>query len=219
MSEPFPKLTAAHLAALLCARICHDLISPVGALSAALEVFDDDDNLDMRDDAMELIKLSAAQASAKLQFLRLAFGAGGSASGVIASSELERLAIGVYGQGRVQLDWKLDRDGLDKTASRVLLNLIMMAHMSIPRGGKMFVKSTHSPQQVDIKITCEGLKARLDGEVTKTLSGGAPEDGFDGRSIQPFYTGMIARENGGSVFSTIEGEIVTFSASFPLNDS
>lgn len=219
MSEPIPKLTAAHLAALLCARICHDLISPVGALSAALEVFDDDDNLDMRDDAMELIKLSAAQASAKLQFLRLAFGSGGAATGAIASSELERLAIGVFGQGKVQLVWQLDRDGLEQTASRVLLNLIMMAHMSIPRGGKMVVESTHSPQHVDLKITCEGLKARLDGAVTKTLSGGAPEDGFDGRSIQPFYTGMIARESGGSVSSSIDGEIVTFSASFPLNDS
>ena len=78
MSTSIMKLTASDLAALLCARICHDLVSPIGALGAALEVFDDDDNLDMRDDAIDLIRLSARQASAKLQFLRLAFGAGGS---------------------------------------------------------------------------------------------------------------------------------------------
>ena len=215
MSEPISKLTATNLAALLCARICHDLVSPVGALSAALEVFEDDDNLDMRDDAMELIKLSAGQASAKLQFLRLAFGAGGSAPGVIANAELERLTRGVYGQGKVQINWQIDGEGLDKTASRVLLNLIMLAVMAIPRGGVMTVSSTHNSERVDLKIICEGLKARLDPSVVKTLSGGAPEDGFDGRSIQPFYTGMIAREIGGACTAEIDGETVTFSAGLP----
>ena len=214
MSEPILKLTAANLAALLCARICHDLISPVGALTAALEVLDDD-NLDMRDDAIDLIKLSAGQASAKLQFLRLAFGAGGSAPELIASAELQRLTMGVYGGGKANINWALGSDGLDKTAARVLLNLIMLAVMAVPRGGEITISSEESSGQTSLKIVCEGLKARLEDSVPTTLAGSAPEKGFDGRTIQPFYTGMIARECGGKAAAQIDGEIVTFSAVLP----
>ncbi len=220
MSEPIIKLTAANLAALLCARICHDLVSPVGALSAALEVFDDDDNLDMRDDAMDLIKLSAGQASAKLQFLRIAFGAGGSAPGVISSTELEKLVLGVYGSGKANLHWQVSADGLDKQAARILLNLSMLSVMAVPRGGDITVSTAQENNATQINIACKGPKARLDPIVVKTLAGGAPEDGFDGRNIQPFYTGMIARENGGSVQAEIddatEEPTITFSANLPM---
>ena len=215
MSENITKLTAANLAALLCARICHDLVSPVGALTAALEVFDDDDNLDMRDDAMELIKLSAGQASAKLQFLRLAFGAGGSAPGIVGTEELKTLTMGVYGSGKAAIDWQVEVDGLDKPAARLLLNLVMLAAMAVPRGGDIVITAERGAELTQIKLLCTGLKARLDEKVVKTLAGGAPEDGFDGRSVQPFYTGMIARDAGGKVSATIDGETVTFTATLP----
>ena len=212
MSNQSTKLTPAGLAALLCARICHDLVSPVGALGAALEVFEDDDNLDMRDDAMELIQLSAGQASAKLQFLRLAFGAGGSAPGIIASAELERLARDVYDGGKVVIDWQVNAEGLNKPAARILLNLVMLAMQAIPRGGTMTVKADDSTH---INLESTGPKARLVDMVSKTLAGQAPEDGFDGRSVQPFYTGMIARETGGKIDARIEGETVIFTAHLP----
>lgn len=218
MSEPIMKLTAANLAALLCARICHDLVSPVGALSAALEVFSDDDNLDMRDDAMELIKLSAGQASAKLQFLRLAFGAGGSAPGIIATDELKKLSVGVYEDGKVNIDWAVETDGLDKPAARILLNLVMLGMQTIPRGGDMKVEARNTSSEAVLILTCTGIKARLDPTIVKTLAGGAPEDGFDGRSIQPFYTGMIARENGGNIVAEIEGETVTITGKTALQE-
>ncbi|PHR59747.1 MAG: hypothetical protein COA43_08620 [Robiginitomaculum sp.] len=212
MSEPILKLTAGNLAALLCARICHDLVSPVGALTAALEVFDDDDNIDMRDDAMELIRLSAGQASAKLQFLRLAFGAGGSAPGIVGTEELKRLTFGVYGSAKATIDWQIKVDGLDKSAARLLLNLVMLAVMSVPRGGDIVVSADVGAEKTSLKLVCTGPKARLDIAVVSTLGGGAPELGFDGRSIQPFYTGMIARESGGEVTAVIDEETVTFAA-------
>ena len=215
MSENITKLTAANLAALLCARICHDLVSPVGALTAALEVFDDDDNLDMRDDAMELIKLSAGQASAKLQFLRLAFGAGGSAPGIVGTEELKTLTMGVYGSGKAAIDWQVESDGLDKPGARLLLNLVMLAAMAVPRGGDIVITAERGAKTTQIKLVCTGMKARLDEKVVKTLAGGAPEDGFDGRSVQPFYTGMIARDAGGRVNAGIDGETVTFTATLP----
>ena len=219
MSETITKLTPANLAALLCARICHDLVSPVGALSAALEVFSDDDNLDMRDDALELIKLSAGQASAKLQFLRLAFGAGGSAPGIISTDELKRLSLDVFGDGKIDISWDVDSDGLDKPAARVLLNLVMLATQVIPRGGDMSVQATRGDEKTSIKLVCTGAKARLEPAIVKTIAGAAPEDGFDGRNVQPFYAGMIARENGGGIQASIEDETVTLSATLVTPES
>src|SRR5260370_40532632 len=72
---------ALDLAALLCSRLCHDLISPVGAIINGLEVMEEDKDEETKTFALDLIKKSATQASAKLQFCRLAFGAAGSAGG------------------------------------------------------------------------------------------------------------------------------------------
>ena len=217
MSENITKLTAADLAALLCARICHDLVGPVSALETGLDLLSDDDNLDMHDDAIELIKVGAEQASAKLQFLRIAFGAGGSAPTIIASTELERLARGVYPDGKVVFTWDMGIDGLGKPAARVLLNLVMLSVQAIPLGGTVTVSAKPSSGGTDITLSCHGKKARLDPAIAKTLAGGAPEDGFSGRTIQPFYTGMIAREAKGTVTASVitEGETVDFTATIP----
>lgn len=215
MSEA-KKLTPAMLSALLCARICHDLISPVGALGAALEVFDDEDNMDMRDDAMELIRTSSKQASGKLQYLRLAFGAGGSAPGIIAISEIKSLVDGMYGDSKATIIWKTQLDGLPKDSARLLLNLIMLAVQAIPRGGDLTIEATDQAGMVRMTLTSAGPRARLADAVAVTLSGKAPDEGWDGRTVQPFYAGMIARENKGKVDARMEGdESVIFSALMP----
>ncbi|WP_033315048.1 histidine phosphotransferase ChpT [Robiginitomaculum antarcticum] len=214
MSDP-KKLTPATLAALLCARICHDLISPVSALGAALEVFDDDDNADMKEDAMDLIRVSSRQAADKLQFLRLAFGAGGSAPGVIGTQELRNLTEGMYGEGKASLRWKLQTDGLPKAPARLLLNLTMLAVQAIPRGGDLTIEATDQGGMSRLTLTAEGPKARLADAVVATLSGKAPDDGWDGRTVQPFYTGMIAREAKGRVEARIDGDRVVFTALIP----
>ncbi len=212
MSETITKLTAANLSALLCARICHDLVGPVGALETGLDLLNDEDNADMHDDAIELIKVGAGQASAKLKFLRIAFGAGGSAPAIISSEELEGLARGVYPDGKTKINWQVEADGLPKQAARTLLNLVMLAIGTIPRGGEINVNARVNGQETIIDIICTGQNARLEENIIKTLKGGAPENGFDGRSIQPFYTGLIAREAGGKVSASIDGETVRFSA-------
>src|SRR5436189_5861309 len=78
-SSPGPAPDALELAALLCSRVCHDLISPVGLIVNGLEVLDDNPKPEDRDFALDLIRKSAKTASARLQFCRLAFGAAGSA--------------------------------------------------------------------------------------------------------------------------------------------
>ena len=217
MSANISKLTAADLAALLCARICHDLVGPVGAMETGFSLLDDEDGLDMHEDALELIKVGAKQASAKLQFLRIAFGAGSSAPAIIASPELERLSRGVYPDGKITLSWDMQVDGLDKPAARVLLNLVMLAVQAVPLGGTVAISAKSDGSAFDIALSCTGKKARLDENIARTLAGGAPDSSFSGRTIQPFYTGMIARNAGGKVESKVEteDETIVFSAHIP----
>ena len=213
------KLTPASLAALLCARICHDLVSPVSALGAAIEVLDDPDNLDMREDAMDLIRSSSKAAAAKLQFLRLAFGAGGSAPGIIGSGELRKLVTGVYGESKAEIVWKVAPDGLNKPAARLLLNLTMLAFQSVPRGGTVSIGATDQGGVTRLQLICEGPKARLEPAIAIALSGKAPEQGWDGRTVQPFYAGMIAREVKGRVDAQASEERVEFAALIPSADA
>ncbi len=215
MSENPQKLTPGDLSALMCARICHDLISPIGALGTAIEVLDDPDNADMHPDAMDLVRLSAKQASAKLQFLRLAFGAGTSAPGFIGLDQLRTLAGGMYAEGKVSVKWDTLVEGLDKTPARLLLNLIMISCYSIPRGGTVTASITRTGDAELIEVKANGQKAKLDPMVTRTLSGKAPEDGFDGRSIQPFYAGMMVRELKGRIDTNVDEDTVTFSVFLP----
>ncbi|MEP3890839.1 MAG: histidine phosphotransferase family protein [Hellea sp.] len=219
MSATVTKLTPSGLAALLSARICHDLISPIGALGTAIEVLDDESNAEMHDDAMGLVRLSSRQAGAKLRFLRLAFGSGGSAPGIIAVKELKSLIEGMYEGGKATISWNTALDGLEKNTARLLLNLTMLAVQSVPRGGDVVVSAAQVSGATTFSLAATGPKSRLDAAVEKTLAGKAPEDGFDGRTIQPFYAGMIARELKGTVTAAVDGETVNFTAHIPDVDA
>lgn len=216
MSATVFKLTPTSLAALLCARICHDLISPVGALGTAIEILNDENNSEMHGDAMDLIRNSSRQAGAKLRFLRLALGAGGSAPGVIAAEEIKSLVDDMYGEGKASIEWRAGATAIEKNAARILLNLVMLAVQAVPRGGNIVIAATDHGNATQLRLAATGPKSRLEPAIEATLSGKAPEDGFDGRTIQPFYTGMIVRELKGTAAASIDGESVTFTAVIPL---
>lgn len=205
-----PKLTPSGLAALLCARICHDLVSPVGALGTAIEILDDEDNVDMHEDAMSLVKSSSRQAAAKLKFLRLAFGAGGSAPGIIAVEEIRSLISDMFKDAKPEIIFDFHEDGIDKERARILLNMTMLGVQAVPRGGEVRIATTEDA----LSVTSTGPRARLDETVDNALKGRSPEHGFDGRSIQPFYTSMMTREAGGQLTAGIKDETVTFEAQF-----
>jgi len=215
MSATISKLTPSALSALLCARICHDLISPVGALSTAIEILDDESNSDMHADALDLVRNSSKQANAKLKFLRLAFGAGGSAPGIIGVAEIQTLAGDMFAQGKASLQWQMLDVGIDKSHARLLLNMIMLGVQAVPRGGEVVMSQRETANGTELTVTATGPRARLDAAVERTLIGKAPEDGFDGRSIQPFYAGMMAREIGGNVSASLNEETVTIKAVLP----
>src|SRR5438309_4458154 len=134
-STPGPAPDALELAALLCSRVCHDLISPVGAVINGLEVFEDDNDKETKTFALDLIKKSAHQASARLQFCRLAFGAAGSAGAAIDLGNAETVARGLLVDERTKLEWHAARVLMPQNKVKLALNLCLIAAAAIPRGG------------------------------------------------------------------------------------
>ena len=125
-------IDALDLAALLCSRVCHDLISPVGAIVNGLEVLEDDNDEETKTFAMDLIKKSAGAASAKLQFCRIAFGAAGSAGAQIDSGDAEKVARGFLEDEKTKLDWQLPRLLLPKNRIKLLLNMLLIGGTGDP---------------------------------------------------------------------------------------
>ncbi len=134
------SIGALDLAALLCSRVCHDLISPVGAIVNGLEVLEEDKDEETKTFALDLIKKSARAASAKLQFCRLAFGAAGSAGAQIELGDAEKAARGLIEDGKTTIVWNVARELVPKNRAKLLLNMLMVGVGAIPRGGTLTVE-------------------------------------------------------------------------------
>jgi histidine phosphotransferase ChpT len=208
ISIPF-SMPAEDLAALLCARLCHDLVAPVSAINTALEVIEDESAADMRDEAVKLLHLSAGQASAKLEFSRIAFGAGTSAPGQVETRELERLVMGAFASARSEILWRVTASHLSKPAARLLLNMAILGVEASLRGGEVHIEASSAAR---MRVSVRGGKTKLLPTVTTALAGCPMENGYDGRSIQPFYTGLIARSLGGRAEARIVDDGVEFIA-------
>jgi histidine phosphotransferase ChpT len=202
-------LGALDLAALLCSRVCHDLISPVGAIVNGVEVFDEDKDEETRTFALDLIKKSARQASARLQFCRLAFGAAGSAGAQIETGDAEKVSRGLLEDDKIKIAWNLPRELRPKNQVKLLLNMLIVAATAVPRGGTLTVDAIEGAH--GFRITAAGLNARVT-PATAELLVGSPSQTVDAHGIQPFYTGILARDCGLSVTATVEGEAVVVAA-------
>jgi histidine phosphotransferase ChpT len=202
-------LGALDLAALLCSRVCHDLISPVGAIVNGVEVLEEDKDEETRNFALELIKKSARQASARLQFCRLAFGAAGSAGAQIETGDAEAVARGHLEDDKTKITWNLARELKPKNQVKLLLNMLIVAGGAIPRGGTLTVDPVQGGP--GFRITASGLNARVTAVVAELL-GGNPTQPVDAHGIQPFYTGILARDCGLAVTAVAEGETVMVAA-------
>lgn len=205
-------LEALDLAALLCSRVCHDLISPVGAIVNGLEVMEDDNDQETRDFALELIKKSVRTASARLQFCRLAFGAAGSAGAQIDLGDAEKVSRGFLEDDKTKLAWNLPRALLGKNRVKLLLNMLVIAGQTIPRGGQLTVDPLGGADALSFKVTASGLNARIPQAIPALLGGGEHDGAVDAHAIQPYYTGLLARDCGLSVSIAPEGEAIVLTA-------
>ena len=208
------ELDPMDLAALLCSRVCHDVISPVGAIVNGLEVLEEDSDPTMRDFALDLIRKSAHQASARLQFARLAFGAAGSAGAAIDLGDAETVAKGMFGDEKITLSWSAPRVLMPKNQVKLVLNLVMLATNAIPRGGSISVAitATEEGEPPIFTLLAKGLNARVPAHSVDLLRA-EPESGtVDAHAIQIFYTGLVARAAGMKIGITLEGDTVAITA-------
>ena len=205
-------LEALDLAALLCSRLCHDLISPVGAVVNGLEVLEDDNDEETKTFALELIKKSARVASARLQFCRLAFGAAGSAGASIDLGDAESVARGFLEDEKLKLAWQLPRALLPKNRVKLLLNLLIIAGQTIPRGGMLTVDPIGEGDAMGFRIHAAGLNARIPQAVPGLLAGTSENGSVDAHAVQPFYAGLLARACGLTVGLAPEGEAIVVEA-------
>jgi histidine phosphotransferase ChpT len=210
---PVPvKVDALDLAALLCSRVCHDLISPVGAIVNGLEVMEDDNDQETKAFAMDLIKKSVRQASAKLQFCRLAFGAAGSAGAQIDLGDAEKVARGFLEDEKTSIAWNLPRLLMAKNRVKLLLNMLLIAGQSIPRGGKLVVDPVGEGETMGFRISATGGYAKVPVAVPDLLAGGAHNEAIDAHAVQPYYTGLLAKACGLTVAAASDGEAIIVAA-------
>ena len=207
MSGPV-ALEALDLAALLCSRVCHDLISPTGAIVNGIEVLEEDGDPETKSFALDLIKKSARTASARLQFCRLAFGAAGSAGAQINLGDAENMARGFIEDDKYELVWNLPRMLLPKNRVKLILNMLVMATQTIPRGGTLTIDPIGEGESLGFRISATGLNARIPPAFPVLLAGNSENGGVDAHAIQPFYTGLLARSCGLSVALSAEGDAI-----------
>ena len=184
------------LAALLCSRVCHDVISPVGAIVNGLEVLEEDKDEGMREFAMDLIRKSARTASARLQFCRLAFGAAGSAGASIDTGDAEKVARGLFEDERTKLIWDAPRVYMPKNKVKLALNLCLIAAACIPRGGVMHVIIEGEGDEIRMSVAVKGPNLKLASHVADLLEGRSESGVVDAHGIQPYFTGLVARSSG-----------------------
>ena len=211
-----PTPRTAEVAAYLAARMCHDFISPASAIVSGLDLLDDPTAEDMREDAMNLIAGSARKLADLLAFTRVAFGASAS-SETFDPRELHKLAEGLFGHMRAELDWQIEAATLNKPAARTLLNLAQLAGAALPMGGAASVRAVEQTGQLVIAVDAKGPKARLRPEVVAGLEGKAMGDGLHGHWVQAYYIHLFIEDAGGKIFSKVGDESVVFAASLPLS--
>ena len=205
------ELQALDLAALLCSRVCHDIISPVGAIINGLEVIDEDNSQEMREFAFGLIQRSARQASAKLQFARLAFGAAGSVGAEIDLADAEKVARGYMDGEKADFSWESPQVLMPKNLVKLLLNLILLANAAVPRGGsvKVTVEGATAPRFV---LRSSGPSARVPPAFESLVPGNVEGIQVDAQSVQAYYTGALARATGMTIAARLDQSDVVISA-------
>lgn len=198
------------LASLLCSRLCHDLLSPVGALSNGLELLADEKDPEMRRRCFELLEQSAQVSADKLKFFRLAFGAAGGFGDMVPSEEPMALIIAlVGGNGRIELNWGVTAVELPKPAVKVLLNLASIGIDALIRGGKLEIGAEMQGGGCEIVIRAEGPRIAFDETIGKALDGTLPLDELSGRTAPAHMIQLLATgKDGGLQYALAENSLV-----------
>ena len=204
-------------ASLLCSRLCHDLLSPVGALNNGIELLADEHDPEMRARCLDLLGESARASANKLKFFRLAFGAAGGFADHVDTREARVAIEGLFGgDGRIQLGWMVAEPTMSKPALKVLLNLVLIAGDALVRGGTLDVGAERHDSGLDIVVRAEGSRIVMDPELVKVLRGETDEEEIAPRAAAAWLVHLLVGEAGGEV-QVAEGEegMLLIGASLP----
>ena len=194
-------------ASLLCSRLCHDLLSPVGALNNGIELLADEHDPEMRARCLDLLGESARASANKLKFFRLAFGAAGGFADQVDTREARVAIEGLFGgDGRIQLGWMVDEPTMSKSALKVLLNIVLIAGDALVRGGRLDVGAEKHDAGLDIVVRAEGPRIVLDPELAKVLRGETDEQEIAPRAAAAWLVHLLVDEAGGEVQVADGGE-------------
>lgn len=185
-----------HILELLASKICHDLISPIGAVNNGIE-FLQDMGADALEDATDLISMSATQASAKLKAYRLVYGAGG-ADVTHKPSEVHDVMQEYLGEGsRVEQVWSADtltpltdaQGVYPKGFCKILMGLLLLAVSCLPKGGTLDVQ-VESASEIVVSVT--GADAGLRDGVGAALSVNADSSALHPHVIHAHVCALLA---------------------------
>ncbi|WP_205480622.1 histidine phosphotransferase family protein [Sphingomonas arenae] len=193
-------MNAIDLASLLCSRLCHDLLSPVGALNNGIELLADEQDPDMRERCLELLSESARASANKLKFFRLAFGAAGGFGEEIDTREARSALEGLFGgEKKIELGWLVADERLPKDAIKLLLNLALIAGDALVRGGRLDIGTERSDRGIELVIRAEGPRLLLDPSLRETLQRGSSAGTIEPRAAGAWLAHSLAAGAGGSI--------------------
>lgn len=202
------------LVSLLCSRLCHDLVSPVGAVTNGLEVLADETDQEMRDMAMRLITQSADRAANRLQFARLAYGSSGGPGGMIDMGEAQKVTFAVLEDHKVALEWQCHSGPVTRMSAKLLVNAAFLAAEALPRGGKVKASLSIEGGTKNLDIAASGPMMRPIDGMLEILSGDTNLSGLAPRAAQAYYTGLIARLMGAELRAVLGSDQLSLKGSF-----
>ena len=206
-------------ASLLCSRLCHDMLSPVGALSNGLELMRDEQDPEMRERCMELLEQSAATSTAKLKFFRLAFGAAGGYGDRVPVDEPQGLIAALLaGNDRIRLNWAISESQLPKPAVKVLLNLAQLAIDALVRGGDLDIGVEGRDGATEIAVRATGPKIAFDRAIGAALDGTMAVSELSSRTAAAHMVNLTAQQTGGGVQYMMTDDTLVLGAVLPGAD-
>lgn len=183
---------------MLASKVCHDIISPVGAINNGVELVEDIGGA-VVDDAMKLISSSATQAAKRLRLFRMAYGKAGSEEGV-RLRDIRITAVEYLAEAKAKLDWpeNLPLDSLVATRGglKLLLNLIMLAEETLSHGGQIRIDVPESEGQGGVLISATGTHATFSEAARQALDGHTAVDAVTPRTVHAYVTGRMAEHYG-----------------------
>ncbi len=209
--------TSLDLASLLCSRLCHDLLSPVGALTNGLELLAEERDPEMRQRCLELLDQSARISTDKLKFFRLAFGAAGGFGDMVPLGDARAVVDALASNnGRIEVNWQLSGDELPKVAVKVMLNFALMAIEALVRGGTIEIAADLRETSSELVVRASGARIAFDPDIGRALDGALASNELSSRTAPAAMVRELALSMGGTVRHVVDDQALVLGAELPL---